>query len=256
MTTKPVSRNGTASTTSGTTSAIRALVFSEPSMITAPSSRPSRLEPQSPMKTDAGWKLCIRKPSAAPAVIAASTPAASRPRSKAMIEKATALMAQTPAASPSTPSEKLTTLITATMPITVSGPPKSPNSSAPRNGKVMFSTTTPALTRTSAATTWPASLIHGGSSRMSSSAPTMVISAAATRIPRVRSLSGMKTSAAISTPAKMARPPSSGVASLASPRSFISLTAPIRRQARHHRRQDGGGGERDEGGMSASDSIR
>ena len=60
----------------------------------------------------------------------------------------------------------------------------------------------------------------------------MVISAAATRIPRVRSLSGMKMSAAISVPAKIARPPSSGVASLASPRSFSSSTAPMRRARR------------------------
>ena len=36
-TTKPVSRNGTARITSGPMSAIRALVFSEPSTITAPS---------------------------------------------------------------------------------------------------------------------------------------------------------------------------------------------------------------------------
>ena len=149
-----------------------------------------------------------------------------------MIAKATAEIAQTPAARPSTPSEKLTTFITATMPSTVNGPPKSPKSSAPRNGKVMFSTTTPALTSTSAASTWPASLAHGGRSRASSMAPTRVISAAATRIPRVRSLSGMKMSAAISTPAKIARPPSSGVASLARPRSFISSTAPTRRARR------------------------
>ena len=69
------------------------------------------------MKTDAGWKLWMRKPSAAPAVSAASTPAASRCRSKAMIANATALIVQTPAASPSTPSEKLTTFITTTSPM-------------------------------------------------------------------------------------------------------------------------------------------
>ena len=121
-TTKPVSRNGTARTTSGPTSAIKAFVFSVPSMITAPSSSPSRLDPQSPMNTDAGWKLKIRKPSAAPQVIAARMPAVLRPRSKAMIENASAAIAHTPAARPSTPSEKLTTFISSTSANTVSGP--------------------------------------------------------------------------------------------------------------------------------------
>ena len=48
----------------------------------------------------------------------------------------------------------------------------------------------------------------------------------------MRSLSGRKSSAAISTPAKIARPPSSGVASRARPRSLISSTAPTRRARR------------------------
>ena len=49
----------------------------------------------------------------------------------------------------------------ATRPSTVSGPPRSPSSSAPTNGNVMLRTTTPALTRISAASTWPASLAAG-----------------------------------------------------------------------------------------------
>ena len=126
--TKPVSRNGTASTTSGTISATRAFVFSEPSTMIAPSSSPSRFDPQSPMKTDAGWKLWTRKPSAAPQVTAARMPALSRPRSNAMIAKAAAETAHTPAARPSTPSEKLTTFISATMPSSVSTPPAAPKS--------------------------------------------------------------------------------------------------------------------------------
>ena len=84
-------------------SAIRALVLSEPSTTIAPSSRPSRLEPQSPMKTDAGWKLWTRKPHAAPAVIAARIPASSLPRSKAMIAKASAEIAPTPGGEPVDP---------------------------------------------------------------------------------------------------------------------------------------------------------
>ena len=117
-TTNVVSRNGTARTTSGKSRASTACVLTAPSTAMQPSSSPSRFEPQSPMKTDAGWKLWIRKPSAAPAVIAARTPAWSRSRSKAMIEKVIALIAQTPAASPSTPSERLTTFMTATRPTT------------------------------------------------------------------------------------------------------------------------------------------
>ena len=67
----------------------------------------------------------------------------------------------------------------------------------------------------------------------------------------MRSLSGMNSSAAISTPAKMARPPSSGVASLASPRAFSASTAPMRRA---RRAATGGvserrGGERDQEGV-------
>ena len=67
---------------------------------------------------------------------------------------------------------------------------------------------------------------------MSSHAPTAVISAAAMRIPRVRSLSGRNAIPATSAPAKMASPPSSGVASRARPRSFTASTAPTRAAAR------------------------
>ena len=138
-----MSSNGTASTTSGPTSAINALVFSVPSMITAPSSSPSRFEPQSPMNTDAGWKLKIRKPSAAPQVIAARVPAVRRSRSKAMIANAAAAIAHTPAASPSMPSLKFTMFISSTSANTVSGPPRPPSSTRCTNGNVNASTTTP-----------------------------------------------------------------------------------------------------------------
>ena len=160
-TTKPVSRNGTSKHTSGPTSAINAFVFSVPSMITAPSSSPSRFDPQSPMKTLAGLKLKIRKPSAAPQTIAARMPAVLRPRSKAMIENATAAIAHTPAASPSTPSEKLTMFISTTSASTVSGPPKSPSSTRCRNGNVNASTCTPDVTSTTAAAICPISLTAG-----------------------------------------------------------------------------------------------
>ena len=135
------------------------------------------------MKTEAGWKLCTRKPSAAPAVIAARMPASSRPRSKAMTAKAAAEIAHTPAARPSMPSDRFTTFITATRPSSVSTSPTPPKATGPRKGSVMFSTLTPDSTSTSAASTWPASLTAGESSRQSSIAPTAVISAAPARMP-------------------------------------------------------------------------
>ena len=252
-----MSRNGTASTTSGPTSAINAFVFSVPSTITAPSSSPSRFDPQSPMNTDAGWKLKIRKPSAAPQVIAARMPAVRRPRSKAMIANATAEIAHTPAASPSTPSQKFTMFISSTSANTVSGPPKSPSSTRCTNGNVNVSTLTPLVTSTTAATICPASLTAGCRSKMSSSAPTIVISAAAARIPSVRWLSGRNISPATSAPPKIARPPSSGVASRASP-LLLQLVdrADAAREARRERcerRRHGEGDQRGEDGLRHHD---
>lgn len=132
-----VSRKGTASRISGSTKLTTAEVFTEPSTMTQPMRSPSRFEPQSPMKLDAGGKLWIRKPSAAPAVSAASTAGAARPRSKAITASAAATIAQTPAASPSTPSLKLTTFISATSPTTVTVPPACGKLRRPRNGSVM-----------------------------------------------------------------------------------------------------------------------
>ena len=213
-TTKPVSRNGTARITSGTTRAIRALVFSEPSTITPPSSSPSRFEPESPMKTEAGWKLWTRKPSAAPAMQPASTPAASSCRSKAMTAKPIAEIAQTPAASPSTPSEKFTTFITATRPSRVSGPPRSPRSTRPTNGNVKLSTRTPESTQIRPAADLPEQLDAGREvADVVERCPTAVISAAAPRMPRISELAGRNSAPATSTPARIARPPSSGVCS-------------------------------------------
>ena len=143
-----MSRNGTASRISGSTKDTTAVVLTAASTITTPISSPSRFEPLSPMKLDAGGKLKTRKPSAAPAVIAASTPGCSRPRSKAITAIAPAMIAQTPAARPSTPSEKLTTFIRKTRPSTVTiGPafvtPALGNWSLPANGSVIDFTATP-----------------------------------------------------------------------------------------------------------------
>jgi hypothetical protein len=147
-TTKVVSRNGTASRIRGSTNDTTATLLTAASTVTQPINRPRRLEPQSPMKLDAGGKLCTRKPSAAPAVSAASTPGAPRCRSKAITAKAAATIAHTPAASPSAPSERLTTFIIATRPTTVRmGPalvgPALGKCRTPTNGSVITFTATP-----------------------------------------------------------------------------------------------------------------
>ncbi len=101
---------------------------------------------------------------------------------------AAAMIVHTPAASPSTPSEKFTTFIIATRPTTVSsGPafvtPALGKASVPTNGSVIAFTATPKCTTITAATICPASLTIGGSSKRSSSAPTSVITAAASSTP-------------------------------------------------------------------------
>ncbi len=149
-----------------------------------------------------------------------------------MIANATAAIVQTPAARPSTPSEKLTTFIIATRPMTVTGPPAEPKSIAPRNGSVMLVASTPPTTGMIAAAVWPSSLTAGCRSKRSSTAPTSVISAAPSRMPTkrswVRAVVSMNSSPATSAPAKMARPPSSGVDSRPRPRALGWSTAPTR----------------------------
>ncbi len=130
------------------------------------------------------------------------------------------------------PSDRFTTFITATSPSTVSGPPRSPKLSRPTNGIVTKSTVTPALTASTAATTWPPSFSAGCRSKRSSIAPTAVITTAAARIPCSSSLPGITTIAAIVAPAKIASPPSSGVPPGARPRPRAWSTAPVARAKR------------------------
>jgi len=147
-----------------------------------------------------------------------------------------AMIAHTPAARPSTPSEKLTTFIITTSPITVRiGPalvkPASGKARWPANGSSIAFTATPKCTTITAASTWPASFTPGCSSKRSSSAPTAVITAAASSTPchswcSERVPAGSHTRPAASAPAKIARPPSSGVGRSDRPRSRGSSIAP------------------------------
>jgi hypothetical protein len=153
-----------------------------------------------------------------------------------MIVIAAAMIVQTPAASPSTPSEKFTTFIIATSPITVStGPafvtPALGNASVPMNGSVIALTATPKCTTITAATSCPPSFTKGGRSNRSSSAPTSVMTAAASSTPCHSWCSwaypaGSQINPATSVPAKIARPPSRGVGRSDRPRSRGSSIAP------------------------------
>ena len=206
-----------------------------PRRSTAPSSRPSRFDPQSPMKTDAGWKLWTRKPSAAPAVMAARTPAASSPEVERDDREGDRAIAQTPAARPSTPSEKLTTFINAARGrATVSGAADVAEVDGADEREREVVTSTPADDRDRRRDDLARrSLTAGCRSKTSSSAPTSVISAAPEQDRRASLVVGQpRTAPATSTPAKIARPPSSGVAALASPRSRGASTAPTRRASR------------------------
>ncbi len=188
----------------------------------------------SPMKIDAGWKLCQRKPSAAPAVSAASTPAASRSSESAITANVAAAIVHTPAARPSAPSVKFTTFITATIPTSVRTVPQFPSWSGSTKGSVMLVTFTPAATGIAAAPNWPASFTSGGSppGRQSSSAPTSAMATAPARIPRVVRSSGRKSTPDTSTAARIASPPRPGTSWSWRSRSRGSLSTPSRRASR------------------------
>ena len=76
-----------------------------------------------------------------------------------------------------------------------------------------------------------------------------MISAAAPRMPRISVVAGRNSAPATSTPAKIARPPSSGVGSDASPRSLHGIErADAAREPRDERRDGRRQRERDEEG--------
>ena len=102
--------------------------------------------------------------------------------------------------------------ITATIQITVSGmPTPAGRSTGPRNGNVKWSIQTPKKGGIEAATTWPASLRPGLSTRKSSIAPTTVATAAPSSTPRVSRPSSRNASAGTKMPKKIASPPSRGI---------------------------------------------
>ena len=102
--------------------------------------------------------------------------------------------------------------ITATIQTTVRGTPTAAGrSTGPRNGNVKWSIQTPKKGGITAATTCPASLRPGASTRKSSIAPTTVATAAPRRTPRVSRPSSRNASAGTKMPKKIAIPPSRGI---------------------------------------------
>ena len=84
------------------------------------------------------------------------------------------------------------------------------HSCTPTNGNVKRCTQTPKPTGIEAASTWPASFSHQRRPRKSSIAPTVVATAAPSRIPRISPPSGRNASDGTKMPRKSARPPSRG----------------------------------------------
>ncbi len=149
--------------------------------------------------------------------------------------------------------------ITATIATTVSVAPTANGSSwAPMNGNVKLCIQTPAPTGIAAAKTWPASFSHQRRPRKSSIAPTVVATAAPSRIPRISPPSGRNASAGTKTPMNSASPPSRGT-----PRGFArrppsgrSTTPSRRAMPADRRRQRYDDHERDEGSPDDLQIVR
>ena len=202
----------------------------------APSSSPSRLDPQSPMKTDAGWKLWTRKPSAAPQVIAREDARAVAPeveRDDREGGRGDRAHAGGEAVDAVGEVDDVHQRDDAEHGEDAAGSPEV-DAVDERQRDVVDAHA--GLHEDSAAATWPSSLAAGrqvapvvdradrGDQRRAGE------DRRASRCCRAGT-----SSAPASTPAKIARPPSSGVASRASPRSFMPSTAPIRRASRGDR---------------------
>ncbi len=97
--------------------------------------KPRNIDPASPMKTLAGWKLKTRKATHAPARAAAMIAGSARPREAARMAKVVAPSPVMPAARPSMPSLKLIMFTIATNQRIVSGYWAGPRSPTPRNGQ-------------------------------------------------------------------------------------------------------------------------
>ena len=140
--------------------------------------KPSRWLPESPMKIDAGGRLCARKPHAAPNTATATTAVMTCPWSRAMTAIPPAVKAAMPPARPSRPSIRFTELTMPTIHSTVTGTAATPSCTWPRTGRAMESTRMPASAVRVAITICSSSLVRARNGTKSSNSPTAKISAA------------------------------------------------------------------------------
>ena len=122
------SKIGMISSRIGTAKAAVAGRLNDPSMATAPSTRPIRVLPESPRKIRAGGKLYMRKPASAPAKAAATTPSERAWVKQAMIASVRQMMSPMVAARPSRPSSMLKAFIDPTSQNRVRSKPDQPSS--------------------------------------------------------------------------------------------------------------------------------
>src|SRR5581483_9264623 len=115
-----VSRTGSASTTSGTTTLIAIACLLAPMIDTVAKTYPMKSEPASPKMMRAGLKLYGRNPSAEPASAMTTSATTGFACSTEIAKMNTLEITVTPASSPSRPSMKLMAFIIATYQKTVS----------------------------------------------------------------------------------------------------------------------------------------
>ena len=216
------------------------------------SNRPSRFEPASPMKIDAGWKLCQRKPTAAPAVSAARMPASARSSDSAIIANVARGDRAHAGRQPVGAVGEVDDVHHRDDPEPASADsPSSPSWTGSMNGSVMFSTRTPDQTGIAAAANWPDSLTSGWSppGRASSIAPTSDGRDRAADDP-ARLLAGGQEDSAGTTTRDQDRQP-------AQPRHRVVVQVAVARVV-HHAEAAGeaGGGRRDEKGDRGRDEKR
>ena len=229
-TTNPVSRIGTASTSSGKNRATVAAVFSSPSTETAASTNPSSIAPESPMKIRAGKKLWRRKPSVAPRTIAERTPAFGLPSESAITANVPPAIAAHAGGEPVEAVEEVDHVHHR------DDPDHGQRRPDPRRQVVDAEEREREVVDPDAedggiepATTWPPSFSHQRRPRKSSIAPTTVATAAPTSSPRTGRVRSRNASAGTMIPKNIARPPSRGIGIRWTRRSSGTSTAPSRR---------------------------
>ena len=111
-TVRNISKIGIPRTTNGNKIVVTAVPCEAESSISAARINPSNIDPVSPMKTFAGWKLNLRKASVAPMVIRSINTDEGPSFANLLIKRKADMMNTEPAASPSSPSNMLIAFMT------------------------------------------------------------------------------------------------------------------------------------------------